>query len=435
MGFSTGAVPDMNTLGDVVTARLGQPMPEITQQMSEAKLFWAWRAQQYKIENRKEIQNNFSILEILRANIARRGPLVMCAKLAMYNTVLYVAYGWVSFHKYFNFADHAERLSWRQQPSGFTEAIWSYIIPVLPPPPTVLSEAVDAWLTVVPAIDSVSASLSAGMFLMLSFRINRATARWWEAHTVQGDLHTDCRALVTSIQMYVKCARSRAELAIHTYAIARGVEFDLCDHPEDAWVSNFAGDSGLLSPLNSLQPLSKGGIGLATEAATTKATVPAVASAEDESVAHRLLLRTPRHRPFFIIDSVSLRLGQLFDTGAVPAGIRAVVQMRQRLEAMTERVGSLQRVASTPEPWSYIKHMRMTVLLWCALLPFALVPPVGAAAIPIASALAFVVIKMDDVSVEIQDPFGLHLSDIDVSSATESLVLSLLALLVQKYKF
>jgi predicted membrane chloride channel (bestrophin family) len=78
--------------------------------------------------------------------------------------------------------------------------------------------------------------------------------------------------------------------------------------------------------------------------------------------------------------------------------------------------------------------MRMTVLLWCALLPFALVPPVGAAAIPIASALAFVVIKMDDVSVEIQDPFGLHLSDIDVSSATESLVLSLLALLVQTYK-
>jgi hypothetical protein len=39
--------------------------------------------------------------------------------------------------------------------------------------------------------------LATALFLMASFRLNRATARWWQARTLWGDLHADVRSFVS----------------------------------------------------------------------------------------------------------------------------------------------------------------------------------------------------------------------------------------------
>ena len=86
---------------------------------------------------------------------------------------------------------------------------------------------------------------------------------------------------------------------------------------------------------------------------------------------------------------------------------------------MRGQVAALQQIANTPESWSYQRHMRLAVLFWCHLLPLSLLPSLGPVAIPLASIMGFLVVKLDDISIELQCPFGTDLSDIDLQTTTD----------------
>ncbi len=81
---------------------------------------------------------------------------------------------------------------------------------------------------------------------------------------------------------------------------------------------------------------------------------------------------------------------------------------------MLHRLEQLYCLQATPEPWAYQKHLRLTALLWLSFLPFVLIPSLHLFAIPISSVIGYVVFKLDDVSVELQDPFGWDHSDLTI---------------------
>jgi predicted membrane chloride channel (bestrophin family) len=354
------------------SSRLSVPQPAADAAVLRARAFWQFRTARFQ-ETNSERGNPWSLREIFAAASARKVPLKVTGALGLYNCL--VAAPMIAEHAGVAPAWVLEMTGWLVQDSTRL------------------------------ACGALTSLLAGGMFLMLSFRLNRAVSRWWEAHTLVTALHSDCATLLTSIQMYVPEIRAQTEFGILTYAIARATEYQLTNVPEQHWRRYFA--ALFPSP---------------AQAASCSATPVA---SDHEAISSELTLklcaRPVRERQAWLLHRLGIELGTCFDAGGVPAGIRALVQMKQRLENMQERVAGLQRIQSTPESWSYQKHLRLTTLLWVHLLPFSVLPSLGAFSIPVCTVVGFIVIKLDDISVELQSPFGADSSDVDLSSATSRL--------------
>lgn len=76
------------------------------------------------------------------------------------------------------------------------------------------------------------------------------------------------------------------------------------------------------------------------------------------------------------------------------------------LTAFNDALGGAERILKTPIPFAYAQHIKIFVVLFCFSAPFAMAEVMGWAT-PIASALlALALFGVDEIGVEIEDPFG-----------------------------
>jgi predicted membrane chloride channel (bestrophin family) len=178
--------------------------------------------------------------------------------------------------------------------------------------------------------------LSTALFLMLPFRLNRATARWWRARTLWTELHADVRSMVQAAQLYITDPHHTIEVALLAAAYPRAVELQLRGSSDDDIRRAFS---------------------------------PLLGSAD-----HIEALVASFNRNFFLAERTTLLLNDAFNSGHV-RGIRALVAIQAVAQQLNRTVEALAALQSTPEPWSYQKHSRFTTLLWLTVLPVALVCP------------------------------------------------------------
>ena len=129
------------------------------------------------------------------------------------------------------------------------------------------------------------------------------------------------------------------------------------------------------------------------------------------------LLRSP-HRPHHVSEMLTVALTDSFNRGEIK-GIRALVAAHDCVQRLNKTFENIERIATTAEPWSYQKHMRFTTQLWLGILPLALLPTLQLATPIMAPAIGYVLLKMDDVSMELQNPFGMDKSDLDICVLTD----------------
>jgi len=90
-----------------------------------------------------------------------------------------------------------------------------------------------------------------------------------------------------------------------------------------------------------------------------------------------------------------------------------------RLVTLAANLGACERILYTPMPWVYTLHLRMFMLLYLAYLPFALsynkpVPSAGAIMF-YSLVLSYAFLGLEDMAVQIQNPFGDSLSDLPLT--------------------
>ena len=69
--------------------------------------------------------------------------------------------------------------------------------------------------------------MATALFLILSFRINRAVSRWWEGRVLFGEMLAEARGLQQTAVVYLNNKEATMELSLMTYAYVRSVEFHL----------------------------------------------------------------------------------------------------------------------------------------------------------------------------------------------------------------
>ena len=124
------------------------------------------------------------------------------------------------------------------------------------------------------------------------------------------------------------------------------------------------------------------------------------------------MFEQPR-RPFYISDRITMKLNEAFDRGNV-RGIRALVAMQDQVQKIVVNSERLHRIRETPEPWSYQKHLRLTAMIWLGILPLSIMPTLQWSTPLFSVAIGYVVFKLDDISVELQNPFGFDRSDLSI---------------------
>ena len=149
------------------------------------------------------------------------------------------------------------------------------------------------------------------------------------------------------------------------------------------------------------------------------------ASETDEALAFLLGEREQRWRvealvqagsqPVFVLQQLTAMLRVAFDRGTI-TNIRALIALHASVEKMQLAHSVCQRVQLAPEPYSYTSLMKTSSVIWCGAIPFVLMPTLQIATIPMCGMLSFFVSKIDEISAELQNPFGYDISDIGMGA-------------------
>lgn len=97
------------------------------------------------------------------------------------------------------------------------------------------------------------------------------------------------------------------------------------------------------------------------------------------------------------------------------------VALDQNVQLLVDYLGSCERIHRTPMPFAYMVHVRRVLLIYCYSLPLALVRDYDWWTIPATLFVAFVMLGIEEIGVEIENPFGNDDNDLPLEAFCETI--------------
>ena len=95
--------------------------------------------------------------------------------------------------------------------------------------------------------------------------------------------------------------------------------------------------------------------------------------------------------------------------------------MLKLLDAMVDVLGGCERILKTPIPVAYSIHLKQLLLIYCLTLPFQLVTELAWWTAPIVSVISFTVFGIEQIGIEIENPFGHDANDLPLESICQTI--------------
>jgi putative membrane protein len=222
--------------------------------------------------------------------------------------------------------------------------------------------------------------------LLLVFRTNSSYDKFWEGRKQWGGMVNECRNLARQASVMLSgVPELRRELILWTAAFPYAA-------------------MSVLRGARSLAPSSKD---------LPPAEVGACLAAQHMplAVAQRILQTSVAARDR---GAISDHLLQMFD---------------QNVNLLIDYIGACERIHRTPIPFAYMVHLRRALILYCFTLPFVLVDPLHWWTVAGTFLLAFVFFGIEEIGVEIEDPFGFDENDLPLERFCQTIEANLLAVL------
>jgi putative membrane protein len=104
------------------------------------------------------------------------------------------------------------------------------------------------------------------------------------------------------------------------------------------------------------------------------------------------------------------------------------------LSLLIQALGGCERIRRTPIPFAYAQHIKVFLALFCYTVPFAMADSLQAYT-PIASAvLAYAMFGIDEIGIEIEDPFGTDPNDLPLDRLEKVVDMSVAEVFAQSYE-
>ncbi len=211
--------------------------------------------------------------------------------------------------------------------------------------------------------------------LLLVFRTNTAYDRWWEGRKKWGELVNDSRNFAVKLSITDISEEDRHFFArmISNFAIASkdhlkdGINFEKLDLTEDEVQS----------------------------------------------------LNSTGHIPVGIVQLMYIRLNQLKKSGIIPWEEYLILD--SNLNGFINMIGACERIRNTPIPYSYSLFIKKFIFLYTGTLPVAFVGLLGYFSVLITVFVFYVLVSMEILAEEIEDPFGLDDNDLPTDEISQKI--------------
>ena len=244
---------------------------------------------------------------------------------------------------------------------------------------------IDRWYHPIGISERAHTMIGVALGLLLVFRTNAAYDRFWEGRKLWGSIVNASRNL----------ARASVTLLAAHPALLRGLIRHLAAFPYAA-MQRLRGVHDLGACNGTL------GQGEAT-------------------------LRAAQHVPLALALRISAYLKEARDLGAL--GEYQHMVLDQNVEELVDLIGACERINNTPIPFAYVVHLRRALILYCATMPLALLPTFGWGTIPATLVLAYILFGIEEIGVEISDPFGTDDNDLPLEDICKNIQQNLMALI------
>lgn len=202
--------------------------------------------------------------------------------------------------------------------------------------------------------------------LLLVFRTNTAYERWWEGRKAWGTLVNCSRNLAIKLDAFLPQdnVESRKELA--------------------ALLSDYASALRLHLRNEKMDPLP-----------------------------------TDVHQPNAIAISIAKKLNAFYKDGLISG--EQLYMLNAELSELTNVCGICERIKKTPIPFSYSMFLKKFVFVYIFTMPFAFVKELGYSIIIAAVLLFYVLVSLELIAEEIEDPFGTDTNDLPTDDIAETI--------------
>lgn len=223
--------------------------------------------------------------------------------------------------------------------------------------------------------------MGVALAIFLGFRINASYDRYWEARKQWGSVLVEARNL------------ARQSLT-------------------------------LIAPAQDVRPFVLGLIGFATTMRNQLRGQPATAQTEGLLPQDlRAQLTHARSAPTLVL----LWLGRWLQESrqAHPQEPMLTHKMESSLDALSLALGSCERIANTPLPFTYSVILHRSAYIYCTLLPFGLVDTIGLMTPLVVTFVSYTFFALEALSDEIEEPFGLAGNDLALDAIVAGINASL----------
>ena len=131
------------------------------------------------------------------------------------------------------------------------------------------------------------------------------------------------------------------------------------------------------------------------------------------------LLSQQNHPPIMILGWLRGWVQQQFKQGLI--GDRQYVYLFELIDILNHNLGAYERILSTPIPLAYSIHLRHLIDLYCLLFPFQVIDSLGWLTVPSTCLVAFALFGIEEIGVEIQNPFGYDENDLQLDRYCETI--------------
>lgn len=219
--------------------------------------------------------------------------------------------------------------------------------------------------------------------LLLVFRTNTAYDRWWEGRKKWGEMVNNCRNLAAKVDSKIVDATARENFK--------------------NWIVNYA---------YVLKEHLRGGVLV------------------DELTGSELELRTlleSSHAPSYLTSKMYKELKRLKKQGELSE--EEYLAFNYNINALLDITGACERIKNTPIPYSYSLFLKKFIFIYVTTLPLAFVPTFGYGTALIAIFIFYVLVSIEVLAEEIEDPFGRDDNDLPTDDLCKKIKLNVQELL------
>jgi len=126
-----------------------------------------------------------------------------------------------------------------------------------------------------------------------------------------------------------------------------------------------------------------------------------------------------KHIPNRLSTMMYKRANKLYETKVITGDHLFVID--KELKEFSDILGACERIKNTPIPYSYTMYIKQFIFIYVITLPFAFVTTSGYLTVPIVMLITFVLLSVELIAEEIEDPFGRDINDLPTDELSEKI--------------